>query len=236
MAIVWILLGLGGGLLVNYLGDVLPRTRRLVQPMWWPLKARKVRKYFSARRVILVQCFFLVAALFINQRPPLKFSAFLFFILLIYFGVVTVIDVEHRVVMHPVSLAGALLLGGVGLWRHGFVPTLLGGLVAFGFMLALFFAGEWLGRLLARRRGEKWEETALGFGDVNLAGVIGLLMGWPVALEALLLGIVAAGVFSFGYLLVMLLTRRYRVLAAIPYAPFLCLGAVVMIAASIYSF
>ncbi len=66
---------------------------------------------------------------------------------------------------------------------------------------------------------------AFGFGDVTLAGLIGLVVGWPAVVLALLVGILAAGVFSLGYLLVMLARRRYTAFTAIPYGPFLILGA-----------
>ncbi len=101
-------------------------------------------------------------------------------------------------------------------------------------MLAVYYLGDWLGRLVARARKEPWEETALGFGDVDLAGVIGLLMGWPGVIAALFMGMLAAGIFSAGYLLFTFVSGKYRAFASIPYAPFLCMGAVVSVLAGIY--
>jgi prepilin signal peptidase PulO-like enzyme (type II secretory pathway) len=158
----------------------------------------------------------------------------MFAVVLAYFGIVTVIDVEHRLVMHPVSLVGVLALGAIGVVRHGWVLTLIGGIGGFTVMLALYFLGDLLGRGLARLRKEQWQEVALGFGDVNLAAVIGLLMGWPGVIAALVLGVVIAGVFSLGFLLVSILRGNYKLFAAIPYAPFMCAGAVVLVAISIY--
>jgi len=62
-------------------------------------------------------------------------------------------------------------------------------------------------------------------GDVLLGAVIGLMVGFPEIIQSLTLTIIAAGVFSLGYLLVMLLTRRYRLGTAFPYGPFILLGA-----------
>ena len=56
----------------------------------------------------------------------------------------------------------------------------------------------------------------------SLAALIGLMFGFPHVLWALLLGIVAGGVFAIG-----LLARRQSRKLQIPYAPFLCLGAIV---------
>jgi len=143
-------------------------------------------------------------------------------------------SVEHRLILHPVSLVGVLVLGSIGLWRHGLIGTVFGGVAGFALMLALYFLGDWLGRLMAKMRREKWEETALGFGDVNLAGVIGLLAGWPGVIAALFVGILAAGLFSGAYLLWMLVSRRYAAFSSIPYAPFLCFGVVFTFSLGIY--
>lgn len=185
-------------------------------------------------RVLFVQLFYLGAALYLHENPPLNFPVYLFFVILIYFGLVTVVDVEHRIVMHPVSLVGALLMAAIGVWRHGWILTLYGAVGGFTLMLALYFAGDQLGRGLARLRKQPWGETALGFGDVNLAAVIGLLMGWPGVLVALFVSIALAGVFSLVYIIVSMLRGKYQLFAAIPYAPFMCTGTVILVAVSIY--
>jgi prepilin signal peptidase PulO-like enzyme (type II secretory pathway) len=227
-------LGILGGLAINYLADVLPATRRLAKPEWWPLSSKALTKYFSSARVLAVTAVSVAAAYLIYLYPTHDFPAYIFGLILLYFFVVTVIDIEYRVVMHPVSIVGALFMGGIGIWRHGATNTLIGGAVGFGFMLLVYFLGDMLGRMMARARKQAWEETALGFGDVNLAGVIGLLMGWPGVIAALFLGMVAAGIFSAGYLIVSFTSRKYRAFATIPYAPFLCLGTIGVVIAGIY--
>jgi prepilin signal peptidase PulO-like enzyme (type II secretory pathway) len=229
-----ILVGLLAGLMVNYLADVLPATRRLSRPPWWPPTAQAVGSYLHSARHFIVHVVLLLSIVYVFQNPPAGFSVYLFTCLLVYFSLITVIDIEHRAVMHPVSIAGALLLGAIGLQRHGLVATLLGGLAGFSLLLLLYFAGDWLGRLLARLRKQAWEETALGFGDVNLAGVIGLLIGWPGVIAALFIGIVLAGVYSALFLLFSVIRGRYQFFASIPYAPFMCLGAVIVVAVGLY--
>lgn len=220
--------------MVNYFADVLPATRRLSKPVWWPLSGSGLREYLARPRVLAVTGLSLSGAFLLNQFPPADFSIYLLVVILAYFFTVAVIDIEHRAVLHPVSIVGAILMGGIGIWRHGWVDSLIGGAAGFGFMLAVYYLGDWLGRLVARARKEPWEETALGFGDVNLAGVIGLLMGWPGVIAALFMGMLAAGIFSAGYLLFTFVSGKYRAFASIPYAPFLCMGAVVSVLAGIY--
>jgi leader peptidase (prepilin peptidase)/N-methyltransferase len=231
--IAWILAGLLAGLLVNYLADVLPQTRRLSRPLWLS-KDKELLAYLLIPRVLFVQFFFLAAAIYLFKTPPYHFPSYLFFVILMYFGLVTFIDIEHRIVMHPVSIAGAVLMAAIGIWRHGWALTLIGAAAGFTLMLALYFVGDLLGRGLARLRKQPWAETALGLGDVNLAAVIGLLMGWPGVLAALAVGIALAGVYSLVYVFLSLLRGNYRLFAAIPYAPFMCVGTVILVAASIY--
>lgn len=161
--------------------------------------------------------------------PPDGLGYWVGMTLLLYFGVVVVIDVEHRLILHPVSFVGVLLCLGVGIWLHNLAPTLIGGLAGFGFMLVLYIFGNFFARWMARLRGAPIDEVALGFGDVNLAGVLGLLLGWPGIIGGLLLAILMAGVVSLIYIVLMLIFRRYRAFTAIPYGPFLVAGAILLL-------
>jgi leader peptidase (prepilin peptidase)/N-methyltransferase len=149
---------------------------------------------------------------------------------LIYFGVVTVIDIEHRVILHPVSLVGAGFGFVTGIYMHGLWPTVLGGLAGFLSMLALYFLGIGYLRLVARmRKMAPADGEALGFGDVNLSGVLGLVLGWPGIALALFLTILIAAAASIIYLAIMLLLKRYQPYLSIPYGPFLIAGAVILL-------
>lgn len=230
-----ILLGLLSGLAVNYLADVLPAERRLARPAWWPLTAESLGEYIHSARKFVVHIVLLLACVYVFQNPPADFSPYLLSLVLSYFTLVAVIDIEHRLVLHPVSIFGALALGAIGVMRHELLPTLAGGAAGFLLMLGLYFSGELIGRLLARLRKQSWQETALGFGDVNLAGVIGLLMGWPAVMPALFAGVLLAGMYSLAFVFISLLRGRYSMFASIPYAPFLCAGAVLVVLLGVYN-
>ena len=143
------------------------------------------------------------------------------------FLLIAVIDIEHRLIPHIVVVPAALGLGLLQILdpSRGAARTLLGGLAGAGSFFLLYLMGEAFARLLARARGRALDEVAFGFGDVTLAGLIGLIVGWPAVVLALLVGILTAGLFSLGYLLVMLARRRYTAFTPIPYGPFLILGA-----------
>lgn len=180
-------------------------------------------------RVWFIELLFIAAAVAIWISPPTRLNFLIAMLLLVYFGVVCVIDIEHRLILHPVSLAGGVIGFTIGLWLHGFWFTILGGIAGFGIMLLLYILGAGFVRVLARLRGEAASEEALGFGDVNLSGVLGFLLGWPGILAGLILTILLAGLVSFGYLLLMLVKGKYRSSLAIPYGPFLVSSAVILL-------
>ena len=228
-----VILGLLAGYLVNYLSDVLPFTRSFSQPAC-PNCGTTIpwREYLFLQicsscghkrrpRTYVVLLVYLAATVYIWLNPPTRLNFLLAYILLAYLGVVFVIDWEYRLIMHPVSITGAILGLGVGFYANGLVPTLLGGAFGFGSMLLLYYLGEVFTRYMSKRRGEVIDEVALGFGDVNLCGVTGLLLGWPVILAGILFTIFAGGIGSLLVIAYMLVRKRYNAFTPIPYAPFL---------------
>ena len=231
-----IILGLLAGYVINYISDVLPLTRRLSQPA-----CPKCGKFFNwkdylllknctscenkrSTRIYVVLLVLIAGTVYIWLNPPILINFILAYIVLTYLGVVFVIDLEHRLIMHPVSITGAFLGLVVGIFAHGLVPTLLGGAFGFGSMLLLYYLGEAFTRYMSKRRGEIIDEVALGFGDVNLCGVTGLLLGWPVILAGLLFTIFAGGIGSLLVIAYMLIRKRFNAFTPIPYAPFLILS------------
>lgn len=152
------------------------------------------------------------------------------FLLSMYFLLVIVIDYEHRLILFVVTVPAAIVIAVVGSLAPSRGPekTLLGGLVGFLAVYGLYLMGGLFARLVQRIKKQPLEEVAFGFGDVVLAGVIGLAVGNPGIILALLLGVLAGGIFSLGFLLVMVLRRRYEAFMPIPYSPFLILGGMIV--------
>jgi prepilin signal peptidase PulO-like enzyme (type II secretory pathway) len=230
------------GVVVNYLADVLPLRRRLTKPFcivcdtdqnWinylvWPRQCPNCQQRRSIR-VWIVELFFIICSVFISISPPHKIGYWLGMVVLAYFGVVVLIDLQYRLIMHPVSLFGVALGLVVGFLRVGWMRTLIGGVAGFVLMWLIYQLGVLLMKLINRRRGQPVNDVAFGFGDVNLSGVLGLMLGWPLILVGLVVAVLIGGLVSLIYILVMLVTRRYQAFAALPYGPFLVLGAVVLI-------
>lgn len=142
------------------------------------------------------------------------------------FLLIAVIDIEHRLVLWRVVWISAivlLLLGGLSPDR-GWQKTLVGGLAGYGLVFVMFLFGQAYMWVVARRRGQPLEEIAFGGGDVNLAGLVGLAVGWSGVLLAVVIGIFTAGMFSLGLLAMQLLRGRYNPHTPFAYGPFLVLG------------
>jgi leader peptidase (prepilin peptidase)/N-methyltransferase len=232
----FIFLGLLGGYLVNYLGDVLPSTRKLSYPVCWNCGSEiSVVEYLllhrcsncgksRSPRTYIILILIPVISVYLWLLPPRQIELPLAFILMIFLLLVATIDIEHRLILHITSIAGALISLGIGIHLHGVVPTLIGGAAGYGIMLLFYFFGDLFVRYRSKKRNEPTEEVALGFGDVNLAGITGLLLGWPVIIPGLLFTILAGGLVSLLIVVFMLVRRQYQVFYAIPYGPFMILS------------
>ncbi len=242
-------LGFALGVLVNLLADGLPRHRRLTRPRCPrcdaprpPLRWSGSVAWIGDRR----SCAYCGQSLGI--RHPLAelgaaaWTTWLYAIdpapgvflpsllLSMIFLLILITDFEHRLILHAVTLPAAILIGLIGVLdpSRGPSKTLVGGAVGFGAVLVLYLFGGLFGRLMGQMRGQSVDEVAFGFGDVTLAGVIGLAVGWPGVVLAVFIGILAGGLFSLAYLIAMLIRRRYQAFIPIPYSPFLILGALVV--------
>jgi len=237
-----ILMGFLGGWLVNYLSDVLPTQRKLTKPHCPHCeKTLTWQGYFTLRpcpachknprpRVFLLLALGIVLSIWLWQNPPAKLGFWLGWVILVYFGVVAVIDLEHRLILHTVSLFGFALGLGSGIYLHGFSSALLGGGVGFGVMLLFYLVGILFARYRAKQRGLDDDEEALGFGDVMLSGALGLLLGFPRIIFGLVFGVMAGGIFSLLIILFLLATKKYESMTVfIAYGPYLLLGAFILL-------
>jgi prepilin signal peptidase PulO-like enzyme (type II secretory pathway) len=236
-----LILGWIGANLINFLTDVLPTERKITVPkcvecgqsLSWKSyflvnSCDHCRKKTSLRhKAVLIILPILAGLLFFFPLENLdNYSAIVW---LLYFSLVIVIDLQHRLILHPVSITGAVLGLIYGSLNHGFLNTIIGGVAGFGIMLVFYYLGELFVRMLSKSRGENIEEVALGFGDVNLAGVIGLLLGWPGIIGGIFLAILIGGIVSGIFLLLQLLQNKYMAFQALPYGPFLVLSAIALL-------
>ena len=147
-----------------------------------------------------------VMALAIMLRGPAPLSLVLITVFSIVLLAFVGTDFERHLLpnrlMYP-ALTAAVIAALLWPDRTPFV-SLAGGAAGFALMFILFIVFP-----------------GFGFGDVKLAGLIGLLVGAPNVFVALAAGIMAGGVG----VLFMLVTRKANRKTAIAYGPYLILGA-----------
>lgn len=131
-------------------------------------------------------------------------------------AVLTVVDARtHRLpdaIVLP-AWAGSLVLLAVAALLTGDVAALVragvGGAVAFVAYAALRLA----------------HPPGLGFGDVKLAGLLGTVLGWS-GWPALVVGLLAPFLLGGAWAVLLLVLRRASRTTAVPFGPFMVLGAV----------
>ena len=200
---IWALIGLGIGLALSWLADAFAVRRQLGDSPSIP------------RRTLWLA----VAAAFLFGLTGWQFGltprGVLSGIYITVLLLLAVTDLEHRLIPNSIILPSILLALTAGFFADWMTwkAALLGGavgLVFFGVAYALanvFYPGM----------------IGLGMGDVTLATFIGLAIGFPSALVAIVLGILVGGLVSA----LLLLARRATLQTAIPYGPFLILGGLV---------
>ena len=241
MILIIIVLGLICAYLINLLADILPQKRRcdffvcgncqssihafdIITLKSCPSCGKKiihVRLGLFILFPVLYTCFW--------NFPPHNIKFIEVCILLLYFGIVMIIDIEHKLILHPVNLAGFFLSVVIGLNHHSPSTTITGGFTGLLIMLSIYFSGHFYIYIHNKILIPHITESALGFGDVFLGMNIGLLLGFPKIIPIVLLAIITSGLFAGCYLIIMKLIRRYKSHATFPYAPFLILSAMMMI-------
>jgi leader peptidase (prepilin peptidase)/N-methyltransferase len=170
-------------------------------------------------------------------RPPLVelATALLFVLVVLRFGtswevpaflwfaaaavLLAVIDLQHRLlpnrVVFPTVTVGALLLIGAALLEQDRAPLVraaLGAVVLFAVFLLLALISP----------------SGLGMGDVKLAGLLGLYLGW-IGWETLALGAAAGFVVQALLALALLAGRRIGLRGELPFGPAMLVGAALAI-------
>ena len=124
-----------------------------------------------------------------------------------------VIDLEHGIIPNKIvypAMAVALVIS-VLLSQTRTVPGIVEAAIGGGIGLGLFLL-----IVLVSKGG-------MGWGDVKLAALIGLVTGFPLVFVALLLAVILGGLVAVILLLFKLKKRK----EGIPFAPYLSLGAII---------
>jgi leader peptidase (prepilin peptidase)/N-methyltransferase len=158
---------------------------------------------------------FLLARILAPDRPLRIAPSAVFLIEAVYvciLALVFAIDLEHRLILDITifpAIAGLVL--GALLFDHKALAAMLFGVLIWGALFALLYGLGWL----------IYRQEALGFGDVKLALLLGLVVGYPAAIDALVFAAVSGAAVSVLLLGLGTATRR----TFIPFGVFMVAGA-----------
>ena len=208
------LLGLCAGGLVNRLAGRFP------WPADVPLRTVVRRPGPPAVRRPLLEVGTAVLAVLVVVRWGVSWQVPAFLLLAVAGVLLAVIDLQHRLLPNRVVLttlvSGAALLAmaavGDGDWTD-LLRAVLGAAVLFAVFLVLAVISP----------------SGLGMGDVKLAAVLGLFLGW-LGWEVVLLGAVAGFVVQAVLALALLALGRVRRDSDLPFGPAMLVGAALTMA------
>jgi len=219
MPLLVLILGVFAGTLVDWLADAsvifAAEPPANVQARWrWPALmrwARDRRLQVEDRSHLILEILAAGMLTLLYLRYGLSWGTLGLMGLACLFLLIAVMDYRYRIVLNAITYPATLIALLIHVFVLGDSPVsiVLGMLLAFGmfFVTALVKPG------------------ALGGGDTKLAVFLGACFGFPQILWALIAGAIASAVIIIWLLLV----KRATFETTLPYAPFLCFGAVVLL-------
>jgi leader peptidase (prepilin peptidase) / N-methyltransferase len=249
------LMGVLAGGLVNILADDLPYQRRVKRPhypdgtprpvsAWLGLTAFITGEWTSASgsklswRYPLVEIATPVAMIltYIIKVGEPKVDTLQLVYWLIYmaiFVLITVIDVEHKLILFVVIIPSAILTVVDALTTNAppnLERSLTGGLLGFGTFFVLYLGGIAYVYIANQVQGRNISEVAFGYGDVMMALLSGLILGLGDMLFAMFLTVILGALGALLYLVGQRIAgRSSSMIAALPYGPYIVAGTALML-------
>jgi leader peptidase (prepilin peptidase)/N-methyltransferase len=192
----------------------------LLSYVWLRGRCRSCKESISPRYFV-VELLMALLSLALFYRFGTSYTFIVSFVFTAALVVISFIDLDVRIVPDVISLPGiifGLVFSALDYFfvqdTFGAIPTPLGSLIGIlaggGFLLAT----AWLYEKITGVEG-------MGGGDIKLLGMIGAFLGWPSVPVTLFFASVLGSIIGLS---LMLLTGAGRRLA-LPFAPFLCAGA-----------
>jgi leader peptidase (prepilin peptidase)/N-methyltransferase len=181
--------------------------------LWLSAKCRHCGAPISIR-YLLVESMTGLFAVCVYLKFGFTLEAVIYFVFIATLLVITFIDIDHRIIPDIISIPGIPIFFLASLSIQPYLDSLLGILSGGGILYLVALAYS----LLTKKEG-------MGGGDIKLLAMIGALIGWKGVLFTIFVSS-AAGTLSG--LVIMILTRQGMKLA-VPFGPFLAVGAIAYI-------
>ncbi len=162
----------------------------------------------------LVEGITALGTVFLIMRFGVSLSFLFYFAFIAALIVVTVIDLYHQIIPDVISLPGI----GVGLLASLLIPeitfwnSLFGVLLGGGSLFLVATLYQWI-----------FKREGMGGGDVKLLAMVGAFLGWKAVILTILLSSLIGSIA--GIVVMVLKGKDFKY--AIPFGPFLSLGAVI---------
>lgn len=250
-----IVAGLLAGVLVNVLADDLPHYRRPRAPRYPdgaprpPVAWSGLLAFLTGKRASpggarlswrwplaeLATAALLVIVYLVTASDPdvPGVQRLFYFVYMALFVLITVIDLEHRLILFSVIIPSCALALLAAIVTPAARPTpgaaLGGAALGFGVFFLLYLGGILFSHVVAKARGEELPEVAFGYGDVLLATLCGLILGWQALIFAMFITVFLGALGALVYLVVRSLSGRYAMFTPLPYGPYIIVGTWIML-------
>lgn len=182
-------------------------------------KCRQCKKPISVQYPVVELITGLLTVLFVWRYG---ISVWTFAVLVVVYALICLSVIDFELMIIPDRFSLGLMVWGLlfawanpnfsGVWWQKELYALLGAAVGFFGVLAIALIGTWI-----------FKKDAMGGGDVKLMGGVGALIGW----EGVLTTIILASFFGLVYAVFLMIFKGKKRSDAIPFGPFLSLGALI---------
>ncbi len=181
-------------------------------------KCRYCKAHISIRYP-LVEALTAILALLIYIKYGPTPDAIIYFLFSAALITVSFIDLDHRIIPDSISLPGIIIGFGCSfiLAEPGYLNSLIGLLVGGGSLLLV----AWIYTLITGKDG-------MGGGDIKLLAMMGAFLGWQAVIFIIFVSSISGAIIG---VLALRLMGKGDARTAIPFGPFLALGALVHILA-----
>jgi len=162
----------------------------------------------------IVEAITALSSFFLFITFGVSLSFFYYFSFVAALIAITVIDLYHQIIPDVISLPGIVigLLGSLVIPQITFWSSLIGVLSGGGSLFLVATVYQWL-----------FKREGMGGGDVKLLAMIGAFLGWKAVILTILLSSFIGSIIGITVMLIKGKDFKY----AIPFGPFLALGAVI---------
>jgi len=179
--------------------------------LWLKGRCRKCQASISLRYP-LVELMTGILAVAILFMFGLTIEGIVYFVFISSLLIITFIDIDHKIIPDIITLPGipAGFAASFVLPAMTFKSSLLGLLAGGGSLLMI----AWTYSLITRKEG-------MGGGDIKLLGMIGTIVGWKGVMFTIFIASLAGTLVG----LIVMLQKGKNLKLAIPFGPFLSIGA-----------